>query len=522
MASAIGNVDWNGLSLHQGTGALAELVRSHLAVRVLLLDRGGEVVDLTGGENGTIFDHLVETRAGWGEGTRRVAFSDLVHHWTNALEEASQEQSESLLVEEEVGFCAQIAPIRVDGEVSGAVVIAGFVHAEKAAQSVESIRQVLPRYLRDKIEQGEGGPKIVQLPREDRKWVERIARSMAKGLGEELRRSRPVMVETQGTRFCGMIGASEAMKRLFRDIEKVARSHSTVLVTGENGTGKELVARAVHRLSPRRHHPFVAVNCAAIAGDLIASELFGHVKGAFSGAHRDRIGLFEAADGGTLLLDEIGDMDHALQKKLLRVLQEGTFLPVGDVEVRKVNVRVICATNCNLEEMVRAGQFRADLYYRIRVINLGIPPLRERKEDVPVLANYFVSRAAARHGMKRKTLAEELLERLRNHHWPGNVRELENEIERLVIMSGEEGEIGTTWLSARMESGERPESEPRIDFEGYALPEAIEYVERTMILRSLEKTGWNKSQTARKLGVSRRNLIRKVARYELEDLGSEE
>ncbi|MFU8804417.1 MAG: sigma-54 interaction domain-containing protein, partial [Bradymonadaceae bacterium] len=314
----------------------------------------------------------------------------------------------------------------------------------------------------------------------------------------------------------GIVGESEALKRVMELIRTVAPTRSTVLVQGESGTGKELVARAIHDSSHRRDKPFLGVNCAALPGELIASELFGHARGAFSGAHRERMGLFEAADGGTLLLDEIGDMDFGLQVKLLRILQEGTFSRVGDHQVRKANVRVICATNRNLQELVNQGKFREDLFYRIKVIALTIPALRERGGDISLLIDYFLARATRLQERKKKRLSPACLEVLTRYQWPGNVRELENEIERLVILSGNDEVIDETCLSPRILR--RPDTPaPFAGLAGYNLPQAIEHLERTMIHEGLLRTGWNKTQTAKDLGVSRRNLIRKVAHYGLED-----
>lgn len=513
MTTIDGIVDWNRLRLNEGTQILARLLRESLGVRAMILSRDGEVFHLQDGMTETVFDYFVETKGRWGN-EEVFTFAQTCQQWLESLENCGQE--ESYFVETAPGFGVQIAPVRLGKEtIIGAVIVGSFLLSERAARGVESIRKVLPSHLSDRIDKGEGGPRIVQLGREDRRWVDRSSRNLAEHIQRLLEENKEEWIDENATRFAGMLGRSNGMKRLFRDIGKVARTDSTILVTGENGTGKELVAQGIHQLSRRRHNRFIAINCAAIPGELIASELFGHVRGAFSGAHKDRIGLFEAADGGTLLLDEIGDMELSLQTKLLRVLQEGTFLPVGDTEVRKVNVRVLFATNCDLERKVKEGTFRQDLFYRVRVIHLKIPSLHERGTDIELLANHFLITAAARHGRSEKAFSPRLMEKFLQYNWPGNVRELENEVERLVIMSGEDKIIGPEWLSGRIAGSE--ESGPPLDFEGFDLPEAIEYVERKMILRSLQKTGWNKSQTARELGVSRRNLIRKVARYELED-----
>jgi two-component system response regulator HydG len=232
-----------------------------------------------------------------------------------------------------------------------------------------------------------------------------------------------------------LVGSSPALREVKRMIEAVADSAATVLVTGESGTGKELVARALHDLSPRRDRPFVAVNCGALPETLLESELFGHVKGAFTGAERNHTGLFAAAHGGTILLDEIGDVPPSVQVRLLRVLQEGELKRVGCAQPVKVDVRVVAATNRDLPRLVKAGKFRGDLLYRLNVIQISVPPLRKRIEDVPLLAYHFLRRQADRHGKRVRSIAPEALELLAAHSWPGNVRELENSIERAIVLS---------------------------------------------------------------------------------------
>jgi transcriptional regulator with PAS, ATPase and Fis domain len=285
-----------------------------------------------------------------------------------------------------------------------------------------------------------------------------------------------------------------------------------VLIQGENGTGKELVARAIHDRSPRREHRFVVTNCSAFNDNLLDSELFGHKRGAFTGAVADKAGLFETADLGTFFLDEIGDMSPALQVKVLRVLQEGTFNRVGDTETRKVDVRIIAATNRDLAAMVAAGQFREDLFYRINVINLTLPPLRERKDDVPLLIDYFLGRH--RRNGRPKRLTPDCQAQMLAYPWPGNVRELENEIERLVVLAGESPAIDASLLSPRIRQFTPAEEEPAYDTG--SLPAAVEALERKMIGAAIRRHGGNKTRAAEELKVSRRNLIRLVQKYQLE------
>ena len=314
------------------------------------------------------------------------------------------------------------------------------------------------------------------------------------------------------TTYSGIIGSAPTMQDLYTLLDRVAPSESTVLIQGENGTGKELVARAIHQGSPRRTERFTVTNCSAFNDNLLDSELFGHARGSFTGASSDKAGLFEISDMGTFFLDEIGDMSPTLQVKVLRVLQDGTFTRVGDTETRKVDVRIIAATNRDLRAMVADGRFREDLYYRINVINVALPALRERREDVPVLVEYFLARQ--RRGGKVKALDAEAAARMLAYPWPGNVRELENEIERLVVLAGDAPVIGAELLSPRIRqfvSVATPESAA----DEASLPAAIEALERRMIGEAMRRHAGNKTRAAEELKVSRRNLIRLVQKYQL-------
>jgi two-component system nitrogen regulation response regulator NtrX len=304
-----------------------------------------------------------------------------------------------------------------------------------------------------------------------------------------------------------LIGESEPMKKLDQQIRSAAPSNSRVLITGENGSGKEIVARTLHRLSHRADQPFVDVNCAAIPEELIESELFGHRKGAFTGAIDDRKGKFELADGGTLFLDEIGDMSLKTQAKVLRVLQEQTFQRVGGQQTIRVDVRVIAATNKNIEAEIESGNFRSDLYYRINVIPIEVPPLRNRTNDVILLAEYFLRRFAAETGSPRKKLSAGAGTKLRAYHWPGNVRELRNVIERLAILLPQETiEAEDVTLGARSDI---PAEIPR----NLPLKEARDEFEKQYILGRLREFAGNVSRTAEALGVERSNLYRKLHAY---------
>ncbi|NPB09826.1 MAG: sigma-54-dependent Fis family transcriptional regulator [Thermodesulfobacteria bacterium] len=316
-----------------------------------------------------------------------------------------------------------------------------------------------------------------------------------------------------------IIGKSQPMRQVFSLIEKVADTDSTILILGESGTGKELVARAIHQASHRRDGPFIPVNCGAIPEELLESELFGHEKGAFTGAIKTRVGRFELAHGGTIFLDEVSEMSPKLQVKLLRVLQERTFERVGGTRPIQVDIRVIAATNRDLEKEVREGRFREDLYYRLNVIPIKLPPLRERREDIPLLIEHFLKRFAKRKNREVTGISREALECLMRHDWPGNVRELENVIERMVILSNNEilaledvpeyilGKAGSPPL-VNVDDFDIPE-------EGINLPHMVSEFEKRLILKALEKTGWVKNRAAKLLHINRTTLIEKMKKQKI-------
>jgi transcriptional regulator with GAF, ATPase, and Fis domain len=321
--------------------------------------------------------------------------------------------------------------------------------------------------------------------------------------------------EDRPTMLAGMIARSPAMLRIFRFVENLEGSDATVLLTGESGTGKEMVARAIHIHSQRRNKPFLAVNCGALAGDLLESELFGHARGAFTGAFRDRVGRFEAAGSGTIFLDEVGDLPLPLQVKLLRVLQERTFERVGETRSRRSEARVVAATNRDLKQAVADGEFRDDLYYRLRVVPLEIPPLRERRQDIVPLAHHLLARVNARHDRNLR-LSPDAMRKLLAYDWPGNVRELENALEFAVALS--QGQtILPRCLPAEVFQAESPAAaETRLVSETPELPEATttgaseEEIERARIVAALERNQWRRGPTAETLGISRTTLWRRM------------
>ncbi len=455
------------------------------------------------------------------------------------LTESSTDEStatHAISIQCHAGLSELAAPIVMGGELLGALLCGGFLIAEEAHAGLSELD---PREQRAKT-LGELDRRIAALalaPDEYRSargrhpWlspaevsfvaelIEAAAEEISIYYGERVRRTRGTSeIESEyATRYSydAIIGKSMPMQELYTMLDRVVQSDSTVLIQGENGTGKELVARAIHYNSARKNRRFVVTNCSAFNDNLLDSELFGHKRGAFTGAIADKQGLFEVADQGTFFLDEIGDMSPALQVKVLRVLQEGTFIPVGDTETREVDVRIIAATNRDLKSMVDNGQFREDLYYRINVINLAIPALRGRREDISLLAEHFSKKHSKGRRARPKRLSDECLDYLLTYDWPGNVRELENEVERLLVLSGDEPVIDAELLSARIREHEPHEdiaapSGPR------ALPDAVRALERRMILDALERNDWNKTRAATELKISRRNLIRLVQKYELE------
>lgn len=294
-------------------------------------------------------------------------------------------------------------------------------------------------------------------------------------------------------RFSGIVGESKAWQRVLTFVERVSQTAASVLITGESGTGKELIARAIHDHGPRSHKKFVAINCSAIPENLLESELFGYKRGAFTGAHTDKAGLFELADGGTLFLDEISELPLSLQSKLLRIVQERELRRVGELESRKVDVRLIAATNKNLAEEVKRGTFREDLFFRLNVVTIHLPPLRERRDDIPLLARYFFQKACETHKRHLETIEPQAMKKLLLHSWPGNVRELQNVLERAVVLCN-----GTSLTADDIII----DTMPLPSIEGCTLEE----YERRIIEATLQEMGGNRTRTAEKLGVSLRWL----------------
>ncbi len=348
--------------------------------------------------------------------------------------------------------------------------------------------------------------------------IEKVTLALQNALTQSRLQTENTRLREKVERRQEMIGQSRAIQKLREQIALAAPSNGWILIRGENGTGKEMVALTIHRLSRRAEKPFIEVNCAAIPEELIESELFGHEKGAFTGAIARKRGRFDLAHEGTLFLDEIGDMSLKTQAKVLRVLQEGTFERVGGAQTIKVDVRVIAATNKDLLEEMRHGRFREDLYYRLNVIPFYVPPLRERKADIPLLVDHFLDLFTNEMaGAQRKTLSPEALDLLLAHDWPGNIRELKNLVERLVIMTpGPVIRAQDVPLSPALPSTPRVADALRKPFEAPSLRDARTDFEREYIREQLARHGWNISRTAEAIGIERSNLHRKIRQYGIE------
>lgn len=451
--------------------------------------------------------------------TAREGLADCV---TKTIEELRMDDKRySIKKWDASGFDMAIIPIVIENDFMGCVVALGFLKDSDQKDRLNEISERLAVFgaSNDVIEKSM--TKVNYIDDQDRQHfidlVELVSQEIVTlHLEISSREDRIKELNKElGSRYKydNMIGKSKPMQSLYTLLDKVKNADSTILIHGENGTGKELIAKAIHFNSLRKDKTFVIQNCSAFNDNLLESELFGHVKGSFTGAVKDKKGLFQIADRGTFFLDEVGDTSPTMQVKLLRVIQEGTFIPVGAIEPKRVDVRIIAASNKNLKELVEQGLFREDLYYRLNVINVNVPALRERKEDIPLLAEFFLNQGA--NGGTAKTLTKRALEKLYDYQWPGNVRELQNEIERLLVLSSSDPKIAAEMLSPKiLEASEKGKVQgTRVHGR---LKDALEELEREMIKEGLRRTGWNKSKLAKELGISRAGLIMKVEKYGLD------
>lgn len=418
------------------------------------------------------------------------------------------------------------AKIEVDGEFLGTAIAYPFVEELLSPKEINSLVEAIVECGVDKSDAIRCVEGMKKLSHQDRDYLQEIMTLVAEEVmtfHDEITKRENRISELNSElgdkyRFHSMIGKSKKMQTIYRLLEKVSKTDSSIFIQGENGTGKELVAKAIHYFSSRKDSLFLAVNCSAFNDNLLDSELFGHVKGAFTGAVKDKKGLFEQAHTGTLFLDEIGDTSLAMQVKLLRVLQEGTYLPVGATVPKRADVRIVAATNKPIKEMIAKGEFREDLYYRINVINVALPPLRDRGEDIPLLIEHFLDKRCGESGMAKKTISKKCMEKLLDYSWPGNVRECENEIERLVVLAGNDKVITPEFLSPRILDHGAPARSGNtkgINTSG-SLKAALEELESIMIREGLKRCNFNKSKLSKELGISRASLIMKVEKYGLD------
>ena len=451
----------------------------------------------------------------------RLLFSQAI---TEASEQVFKSDQPHLALNGPAGFEKMfISRITVDNEFLGSVVAYAYVEKAITPETITQCKASMEAFGLEGEAFGIAMGKLRVLSDSEKKYflelVDLVAEEIETFHNEITKREDRIntLNSQLGNRYSydQMIGKAKPMQDLYNVLDKIKTAESTVLVQGENGTGKELIARAIHFNSPRKDAQFVTVNCSAFNENLLDSELFGHVRGAFTGAIKDKKGLFETADKGTLFLDEIGDMQLSMQVKLLRVLQQGTFTPVGGTDQKKVDVRIVAATNKDLKEMIEDGTFREDLYYRINVINLFVPPLRERKEDIPILVDHFLNRGCQEKKIPLKSFAQRTMEKVFDYPWPGNIRELENEIERLIVLSGEDAQLPAELLSPRIRDFGGQSKLQGLRVAG-RLKDSLEELEKTMIKEGLKRTNWNKSRLAKELGISRAGLITKVEKYKLD------
>ena len=511
-------INWNDFEHIHVIKKLKHILHSWWSIDIVFTDERGHIKGLDG-EKVSFVNPAVQYLVN--KEVAQSTLAELVSGVVNDLRTSNQ--SYVFKKWDAAGFDVCVFPILIENDFVGTVVATGFFNDSSNSQRIAEVRERLAAYgcSADLIEKSVSKFQYIDQANKQHfcELVELVAQEVVT-LHVEISSREDRISELNKElghrfRYDNMIGKSKPMQSLYALLDKIKFADSTVMIQGENGTGKELIAKSIHYNSHRKDKNFVIQNCSAFNDNLLESELFGHVKGSFTGALKDKKGLFEIADKGTFFLDEIGDTSPQMQVKLLRVLQEGTFTPVGSTEMRKVDVRIVAATNKNLREMVEQGTFREDLYYRLNVINIRVPPLRERKEDIPVLVDYFLAKIAESSSKPKKQLMGRTVEKLYDYAWPGNVRELQNEIERLCVLTGDEQKISHELLSPKiLELGEKNKVQgSRLHGK---LKDALEDLEREMIKEGLRRTGWNKSKLAKELGISRAGLIMKVEKYALD------
>ncbi len=520
-------INWNDMNGLHVISKLEEILGRWFGVEMIYSDLQGKVRSKQMEKDYNFKNHFMKVQMGLNYGHEFIGQD--IEKITDKLSTETERTIEfDSFFEYVKGFSSKV---EVEGEYLGTVSAYPFIHNTITGEEVDVIKAKMIECGATTEDADAAIAHLKKLTPESIEYVgelvELVAEEMATYHYEITKREERISELNselgQKYRYHTMIGKSKSMQKIYRLLEKISSSESSVMIQGENGTGKELVAKAIHFYSPRKDHMFLAVNCSAFNDNLLDSELFGHVKGAFTGAVKDKKGLFEQANGGTLFLDEIGDTSLSMQVKLLRVLQEGTYMPVGATSPMRSSVRIIAATNKDLKQMMKDGEFREDLYYRINVINVNLPPLRERPEDIALLMDHFLSKRCAESGLPMKTISKKCLERMLDYPWPGNVRQLENEIERLVVLSGDDKTITPDLLSPMIQdyvNEQRGGSAGAtaglgIDTSGN-LKGALEELEALMIKEGLKRTNFNKSKLSKELGISRASLIMKVEKYGLD------
>lgn len=515
-------INWDSASRLHVINKIEEILARWFGVEVFYCDQHGKLRSMHFNKDFPIKSHLFKVQMSMTSG--HTLLTEDLERLTETLK--NSEDANVVLFE---SFFSNIyglaSKILIDGDYVGSVFVYPFIFDSATTKDLEGIVKKMIECGGSKMDIDNALKNMQKMKQNDQEYLSALVDVISEEIAtyhKEIIRREEIIQELNSElgdkyRYHSMIGKSKKMQQIYRMLEKIAYSESSVLIQGENGTGKELVAKAIHYYSPRKDNVFLAINCSAFNDNLLDSELFGHVKGAFTGAVKDKKGLFEQAHRGTLFLDEIGDTSMTMQVKFLRVLQEGTYLPVGSTTSKKADVRIIAATNRNLKDMMENNLFREDLYYRINVININLPALRERIEDLNLLVDHFLQKRCQELGKPLKIITKKCLEKLFDYPWPGNVRELENEIERLVVLAGDEINITPDLLSPRiLEFGKNTNNSDRGIKTTGSLKDALEELEALMIREGLKRCNFNKSKLAKELGISRASLIMKVEKYELD------
>ncbi|MCI5072219.1 sigma-54 dependent transcriptional regulator [bacterium] len=446
--------------------------------------------------------------------------------WNDYKNDCIETLSEALIAEDTVvkedslGFIQMACGVRIKDEVVGVLRCDGIVSGKPNDLTNAKIFEQLSSL---KIDQKEFKALVKTLPfftSEKVAVVSNVLTMLSEEIGsflEESVKENESTADSGQHNHSGLITRNPMILEIIRQIKLIGSSDSSVIIYGESGTGKELIANLIHKNSTRQNKPFVTINCAALTETILEAELFGYKKGAFTGAGADKKGLFEVADKGTIFLDEVGEMSLSLQVKILRLIQEGTFMRVGDTQMRKVDVKVVSATHRDLRQMIELGKFREDLYYRLAVVELSLPPLRDRQKDIPILVNHFLQEFQKKTQKSEITLSSETLKVLEEYYWPGNVREMRNEIERLVALNPSNSMIKTKDLSKKFFYESHPESMlvSNENEEGF-IKKLVDDFERNLLLKYLRKHKWNKTQVAKLCGITRQGLNKKISKYNLD------